>query len=526
MKNKLLRLIILAVVTVVISVQSQEVMAFSSPQQSTRKAAGKKSNMGSTRRRGNATKKAESSNKGGDKKNKLTSSEVKKEQEATQREIQLTEQKIKENERKVKDELKQLGKLETDISVSKNRIAATSTQINSLSGQINALETEITTNEKELERLREEYLKVVKKMRLAREGNSMLSFVFASDNFNQALRRMRYLKQFSEWKDRRSELMAQQSKQLKSKQQELSNARDRHNEALKRQRAEESSLQSQYTQQNLLVANLKQNGTALKSHLAKKQTEANQLRNRISELIAEEQRAAEAKRKEAEAKARKEAEAKAKKEAEEKTRKENEQNKQAASGKEQGKKEQGNKGKGNKEGENVIQKEDKGNNYANARKRKPRGEKSKENENKEVVHNGGNDFASMKGRLPRPASGAFKVTSRFGRQSMPELPDIVYDNPGIDAEVGAGSSALAVYSGKVSGVYMLPGYNTVVILNHNNYYTVYGNISSPSVKIGDTVTAGQKLGVLAPDEDDESHSSIHFEVWRNRDKLNPLEWIH
>lgn len=102
---------------------------------------------------------------------------------------------------------------------------------------------------------------------------------------------------------------------------------------------------------------------------------------------------------------------------------------------------------------------------------------------------------------------------------------MVYDNPGIDAEVSAGASALAVFSGKVSGVYMLPGYNTVVIVNHGNYYTVYGNIASPAVKVGQQVKAGQGLGSLAPDEDDRSRSSIHFEVWRNREKLNPLDWI-
>lgn len=105
------------------------------------------------------------------------------------------------------------------------------------------------------------------------------------------------------------------------------------------------------------------------------------------------------------------------------------------------------------------------------------------------------------------------------------MADVVFDNPGIDAEVASGASALAVYQGKVSGVYMLPGYSTVVIINHDGYYTVYGNLSSASVKVGDTVKQGQALGRLAPDEDDPSHSSIHFEVWKNRDKQDPLSWI-
>ena len=128
-------------------------------------------------------------------------------------------------------------------------------------------------------------------------------------------------------------------------------------------------------------------------------------------------------------------------------------------------------------------------------------------------------FAQMKGSLPRPVAGAFRITSRFGRHSLPDLPNVMYDNPGIDA------SAQAVYGGKVSGVYVVPGYSTVVIVNHGNYYTVYGNIQNAAVKVGESVKQGQNLGKLAPSDDDTSHSSIHFEVWHNRDKMNPSEWI-
>ena len=72
---------------------------------------------------------------------------------------------------------------------------------------------------------------------------------------------------------------------------------------------------------------------------------------------------------------------------------------------------------------------------------------------------------------------------------------------------------------------MLPGYATVIIVSHGNYYTVYGNIASPTVKAGDMIKQGPSLGQLAAAEDDPSHSSIHFEVWKHRDKLNPQEWI-
>ena len=100
-----------------------------------------------------------------------------------------------------------------------------------------------------------------------------------------------------------------------------------------------------------------------------------------------------------------------------------------------------------------------------------------------------------------------------------------FDNPGIDVEVAAGAKAQAVADGKVSGVYMLPGYNTVVIVSHGNYYTVYGNILSASVKTGDSVKTGHSLGSLAKDSDNEKRTLLHFEVWHGRDKLNPASWL-
>ena len=500
-----------------------------------------------------------------------TSAEAKRLQAATQKEIRLTEEQIRENERSVKAGLNELGKLETAIAASRKIITATTGQIASLSGQISSLEKGISGNERELKRLRDEYLKAVKKMRVARKNNSDIAFIFASENFNQALRRMRYLRQFSEWKDRQSAAIAGKTEELKKQKGELAVARNRQDEALRKQKSQESTLLQQHSRQDAIVAELRKNGDALKTHLSKKQAEANQLRNQISALIAEEERKAaeERARKEREERLAREREERLAREREEQRRREEEarkeallaaNDKQAAEGKEvDGTSEKGDahddkgdtdskKGKVSKKEKDTKKDKDKkkkddrkrgdepkkddGRQFADARKRRPRSQSGGQTSGSKTVASAskggksvGGNFGSMKGSLPKPASGAFKVTSRFGRQSLPDLPDVVYDNPGIDAEVSAGASALAVYAGKVSGVYMLPGYNTVVIVNHGNYYTVYGNIATPAVKVGDEVMAGQGLGALAADADDRSRSSIHFEVWRSREKLNPLEWI-
>lgn len=459
-----------------------------------------------------------------------TSAEAKRRQEETQKEIARTKEELRRNEAEVKKGLSELNRLNADITTGRNLVAKATEQVQQLDSRIATLETEISTSEAQLKKMREDYLRSVKKIRGKKNSNSALAFIFSSKNFSQAMRRMRYLKQVSAWRSKKSAEISASVKELTQQKELLVQSRREKDIALSRQIAAQNQLNTQYQRQDAVVGELRRNGQALQSHLAKKQQEANALKSRIAALIAEENRKAEEARRAEEARkaaeearlaeeARKAEEAKLLAEQTEKSKPEEKQEKKKD--KKQTKKADKQKGKQD---------------YAEARKRKPRSSKPSESEapaspdvNKNAsakasASQAGN-FAAMRGSLPRPVSGAFRVTSQFGRHSLPELPDVMYDNPGIDAETSAGASAQAVYGGKVSGVYVIPGFSTVIIINHGNYYTVYGNISSPAVKVGDVVKQGQALGRLAPDEEDPTHSSIHFEVWKNRDKLNPLDWI-
>lgn len=466
-----------------------------------------------------------------------TSADMRRRQADTQREIARTKEEIRKNEADVKRGLNELGKLRDDISAGKKLVDQATAQVNALDSRIDTLGNMIASNEAQLVKLRQDYLKAVKKIRGKRNSNSTLAFIFSSKNFAQAMRRIRYIRQFSAWRQKQSDRIAAKVSELKSQKQKLDEARQMKDVALSRQVKAQNDLQSRFQRQDALVVELKANGRALQSHLAKKQAEANDLKNRISALIAEEQRKAEAERKAREAEERRRAEeakkaeearleAQAKREAEAKAAAEK-------AGKSDKKKE--NKKNQDKKKEDKKRKEDKkktdkkNSGYAEARKRRPRsaasGNSAPAVSASAATSSAAGNFASMRGSLPRPVAGGFRVTSQFGRHALPELPDVMYDNPGIDAEVALGASAQAVYGGKVSGVYVIPGYSTVVIVNHGSYYTVYGNISSPAVKVGDVVKQGQSLGRLAQAEEDSAHSSIHFEVWKNREKLNPLDWI-
>lgn len=449
-------------------------------------------------------------------------SELERRQKATQEEIAATRKRIQENEKEVSRNVKELGRLQSEITVIKGEVDASSRRVTVLGTEIKNLEIKINQEEKELERLRSEYLKAVKKMRARRKGNSELAYLFSSKSIGEAQRRLRYLREFSEWRKNRSSDIEKGVKELESKRADLARDKEMQDKALAAQIASQRQLEGRRKEKDILVTELKKNGAALQSHLAKKQSEVNTLRSRVAALIAAEQRAEEERRR---AEERRLAEQRERELAAANNKS------QGGSGEDASKEKPSGKTASTKGSKDKNKNSD--NDYAKARQRRPRssgnsgssGSGAAAAPSRSNASSGGTGFASMQGRLPRPVAGAFTITSPFGRHALPDLPDVMYDNPGIDAQVSPGSSALAVYGGKVSGVYVIPGFSTVVIVNHGDYYTVYGNLASAAVKVGDAVRQGHTLGSVAADEDDPSRGMIHFEVWRNREKLNPQAWI-
>lgn len=483
--------------------------------------------------------------------------ELQRRQQATQAEIAETRRKIQENDRQVSRNLAELGKLQGDIETAKKQVAATRNQVTTLQNRIGTLEGKIAQGDKEVARMRGEYLKAVKAVRKRKGSNSTLAYIFSSKSFGEARRRMRYLREFSEWRKKQTDEIQNELNVLNQERAALAQSRDMYGKALARNVTAQKQLETQYGKQDAIVVQLKANGSALKTHLAQKQQEANALKGRVAALIAAEQRAAEQREAERLAAEKRAAEQRAAEQraAEEKAARDRElamtpkpgkaeeakepakEKPKEAKAKEQRKR----RPKQSKQTQSKQQpKQDKaepqknagnsGREYADARNRRPRSDASVSSGSSSASASGskpagGSNFASMRGSLPRPVGGAFNITSRFGPHSLPDLPDVVYDNPGIDAEVARGATAQAVYAGKVSGVYMIPGFSTVVIVNHGGYYTVYGNLASASVKVGDVVKQGSAVGRVADSEDSPGHGQIHFEVWKNRDKQDPLAWI-
>lgn len=115
-----------------------------------------------------------------------------------------------------------------------------------------------------------------------------------------------------------------------------------------------------------------------------------------------------------------------------------------------------------------------------------------------------------------------KIARKFGQYSNTET-NTIMDNPGIDIAAKTGTPVAAAAAGEVSLVHWLPGYNSLIIVDHGNgYRTVYANLAKTLAVKGQTITAGAIIGKTGETADGQF---LHFEVWRGTEKINPVRTL-
>jgi septal ring factor EnvC (AmiA/AmiB activator) len=132
-------------------------------------------------------------------------------------------------------------------------------------------------------------------------------------------------------------------------------------------------------------------------------------------------------------------------------------------------------------------------------------------------------FQKLRGRLPWPVDGGF-IARAYGKQKHPTLKNIEITNNGIDIRSSEEAPVRSVFEGKVAGVQYIPGHDYTVIIQHGNYYTVYSNLSETNLSKGDIVAAGSLVGKVSTNPISGA-AELHFELWREKERLNPASWI-
>ena len=97
------------------------------------------------------------------------------------------------------------------------------------------------------------------------------------------------------------------------------------------------------------------------------------------------------------------------------------------------------------------------------------------------------------------------------------------ENPGIDIRAAVGTRVASISKGEVSSVTWLPGFGSLVIVDHQNgFRSVYANLATVNVRQGSTVQQGTVVGTSGENIDG---ALVHFELWYGRDRLNPTTYL-
>ena len=132
-------------------------------------------------------------------------------------------------------------------------------------------------------------------------------------------------------------------------------------------------------------------------------------------------------------------------------------------------------------------------------------------------------FEKNKGRLPWPVDKG-TITDYFGEQPHAELKGIMIKNNGVNIETSQGASAKVIFDGVVTGIITIPSLNNVVIIRHGDFLSVYSNLKNVTIAKGDKVKTLQSLGTIQTDPAT-NKTKIHFEIWKGKVLLNPSGWI-
>jgi septal ring factor EnvC (AmiA/AmiB activator) len=427
---------------------------------------------------------------------------------------------------------------------------------------------EINRQNRELEVLRKNYAKVLVNSYKNKGIQNKVTFILSSKNFGEAIRRVQYLKQYSDFQDKKAAEISDAALVLKKTITQKEKSAKEKETLLNNQKVELTTIGVEKNQKEELIKEFKANESKLTTELKQKQLQSKALEGQIRSIIAEEIRIAKAEaaeRKAAEAekirlakvaadkeKARIDAENKARaialeKErlvAEETVRKANELATKKAS---EERKRIEEAAKADADAKSIAKREEAmkdaaeaankakeaATKLANAKAAEAALEKKK-NEEKKIAENkslasfgvttdAGANFAANKGKLSMPVYGT--ILHRFGREQHPVFKHIVSEYNGIIISVAKGTIAKCVFPGQVTRVIQGNDGTKSVIIKHGDYFTVYNNLANSLVKLNQNVSAGTPIGSVGLDF--EGTYSLDFQIYNGSgNAVDPLSWVN
>ncbi|MES2274406.1 MAG: peptidoglycan DD-metalloendopeptidase family protein [Bacteroidota bacterium] len=405
-----------------------------------------------------------------------SSSELKRKRDKLNEELEQLNHQYEETLNNKKANLKQLSLLKAQISLRTEKIKTISSEISLLDNQIQESNNTVHSLQGQLDQLKKEYAAMVLFAYHNRSSYNQLMFVFASENFNQAYKRMKYLQQFGSYRERQAESIRGTQNDLHIKINELDKTKKDKSNLLADQEKEKQSLGKAKKDEDQVVSDLSKQAGQIKQQQAEHQRNITKMNQLIATVVRKE--IEDARRKAEEDARRREAAEAAKAKAE-----------------------------GRAVEPSTVKRITKTSTTSEVLNATPEAARLS------------NDFLGNKGRLPWPVANG-GITQGFGMYTEGGIRN---ESKGVDIRTEEGAKVRAVFNGEVSKV-VNGGGSYIIIIKHGEYFTVYTKLRSASVSPGQKVTTKQILGTVETDSAT-GLAVAHFELWKGSDAVNPAMWL-
>ena len=407
-----------------------------------------------------------------------TREDLEKQRQQLKSEMEQMEHTIKDVNGKTKTTATEYRVLTNKEKLQERVIDNINRDIDLLDNNMYSIQKDIHRYDRLLDTLKQEYAKSMVYAYKNRSNYDFLSFIFSSASFNDAIKRIAYMKSYRNYREMQGENILRTQELRRQRIEALGGVKEKKSVVLEDKSKEMDVLEKQKQEKDRILTDLKKQGKQLNAQYAARKKQLAKVNNAITAAM-----------KKAQDEARKAA---------------------------------------------ILEEK---NRLANASKptvtpstntrvitSKPKKQETREeidfplSPENEVLNE---KFEINKGRLPWPVQKGY-ILMNFGPNTLPNSKTAIIDNPGLSIGTDIGTPVKAVFNGTVSSVVNVDEMQ-VVIIQHGRYFTSYSNLTGVTVAKGQTISVGQVLGKAMTNDD--GIGEVDFIVTNDKSNLDPERWL-
>jgi len=415
-----------------------------------------------------------------------TREELEKQKMELKKELEQTEKMLNENKAKSKENFVQWKLINDKVNIQDRIIDNINRDINILDNNLYTTQKDISRYDKLLDTLKQEYAKSMVYAYKNRSNYDFLNFIFSASSFNDAIKRITYLKSYRNYREMQGENILRTQELRRRRIEELSGTKKKKSQVLQDKDKEMSTLEAQQKEKDRILSELKKQGKQLNDKMAATRKQLKKVDNAIAAAI---KRAIDDANKLALKKAK---EDEAKKVAEDKA----------------------NAAKTTTSPSTTTAKT-----TTAPKKLAPKKAPESVLLNPENIRVNTN-FLNSRGTLPWPVDKGYPVM-HYGKNILPS--GTTLETTALTVATDIGSPVKAVFEGVVSNVVYIDEMQ-VVIIQHGKYFSTYSNLSNVSVQKGQAIQTGQVIGKASANLSGEG-GSVDFYISDEKNQLDPEKWL-